>query len=290
MCRAPLTWTRPLEGSGMYCSLNNRRLHVLIWARAEGYLQNNLIGVRVKPTEGASRHAAKYSLDRCAAVAKVMREGGAGEAGAAADSAVVDSEDVAVDEATEVDAKGAHRRDGGASVATIGGVIASRGSAAAAAEASSGADSDVVADGCGVHEANADSTFDTATEPARATRQPAAFFCHGGGPMPVLGDPGHAPLVKSLRSFGSSLAAAPVAIIVVTAHWEERAPCVTSTLHPKLMFDYSGFPAEAYTLEYGAPGHPGIAKRATELLQGAGAQCDVCRACAVRKLGDSSRT
>eukprot|EP00036_Acanthoecidae_sp_10tr_P005194 CAMPEP_0182945618 /NCGR_PEP_ID=MMETSP0105_2-20130417/55785_1 /TAXON_ID=81532 ORGANISM="Acanthoeca-like sp., Strain 10tr" /NCGR_SAMPLE_ID=MMETSP0105_2 /ASSEMBLY_ACC=CAM_ASM_000205 /LENGTH=93 /DNA_ID=CAMNT_0025085659 /DNA_START=15 /DNA_END=293 /DNA_ORIENTATION=+ len=45
----------PLEDGETYCSLNNRRLYVLHWARAEGLLPNNEIGVRVKPMEGATR-------------------------------------------------------------------------------------------------------------------------------------------------------------------------------------------------------------------------------------------
>ena len=42
------------------CSLNNRRLYVLKWARAEGLLPGVRVGVRVKPMEQTSRHAAKY--------------------------------------------------------------------------------------------------------------------------------------------------------------------------------------------------------------------------------------
>ena len=42
-----------------YCSLNNRRLYVLRWAAREGLLADGKIGVRIKPMENASRHAAK---------------------------------------------------------------------------------------------------------------------------------------------------------------------------------------------------------------------------------------
>ena len=30
----------------------------------------------------------------------------------------------------------------------------------------------------------------------KSTRQPAAFFCHGGGPLPILRDPGHKVMVS----------------------------------------------------------------------------------------------
>jgi hypothetical protein len=39
----------------------------------------------------------------------------------------------------------------------------------------------------------------SASASASARRQPTAFFCHGGGPLPLLGDPGHRMLVRRYR-------------------------------------------------------------------------------------------
>eukprot|EP00035_Acanthoeca_spectabilis_P038654 m.54999 g.54999 ORF g.54999 m.54999 type:complete len:278 (+) comp9230_c0_seq4:135-968(+) len=102
-------------------------------------------------------------------------------------------------------------------------------------------------------------------------KQPTAFLNHGGGPLPILDDPGHASLSKSIRQFAQSLSVAPVAVVLVTAHWlEKNGPGVTSAANPKLLFDYYGFPSQAYTLTYNAPGDPALAARVAGLLRGAG--------------------
>jgi aromatic ring-opening dioxygenase catalytic subunit (LigB family) len=52
-------------------------------------------------------------------------------------------------------------------------------------------------------------------------RFPTLFVNHGGGPMPLLGDPGHANLAKFLGSVRHTMPA-PKSILIVTAHWEVR--------------------------------------------------------------------
>lgn len=211
------------------------------WARAEGYLAENLIGVRVKPMEQATRHAAKYSLDRCAVTAKVMRE----SAGAAT-----------ADESSR---------------ARAGDVDATKNDAASVAATVTGPPETAAptpVHGCGVGEYGTDSVPDQQKLPHRL---PTAFLNHGGGPLPILDDPGHSALVKSIRQFARSLSVAPVAVVLVTAHWlEESGPGVTSAARPELLFDYYGFPSKAYTATYNAPGDPALAARVASLLQGAG--------------------
>lgn len=56
---------------------------------------------------------------------------------------------------------------------------------------------------------------------ANVTEMQTLYVTHGGGPMPVLGDPGHAHLVKHLQSVRNHVKA-PKAILMVTAHWEVR--------------------------------------------------------------------
>jgi 4,5-DOPA dioxygenase extradiol len=59
----------------------------------------------------------------------------------------------------------------------------------------------------------------------------------------------------------------PDAIVVVSAHWEERVPTLLGAEHPPMFFDYYGFPEEAYQINYPAPGNPTLAKRIVEILK-----------------------
>jgi aromatic ring-opening dioxygenase catalytic subunit (LigB family) len=95
------------------------------------------------------------------------------------------------------------------------------------------------------------------------------FIPHGGGPLPLLNEPGHAAMSCFLRAFPDTIAR-PDAIIVISAHWEEPVISITAAASPPLLFDYSGFPAETYEYEYPAPGHPELAGRVQGLLQAAG--------------------
>jgi aromatic ring-opening dioxygenase catalytic subunit (LigB family) len=95
------------------------------------------------------------------------------------------------------------------------------------------------------------------------------FLSHGGGPLPLMGDPNHAQLTAHLKELGSTLPE-PSAILVVSAHWEEEVPTITSGATPALIYDYHGFPPEAYTLTYPAPGHPTLAQKLFEALTRAG--------------------
>ncbi|KAH6705365.1 Extradiol ring-cleavage dioxygenase, class III enzyme, subunit B [Leptodontidium sp. MPI-SDFR-AT-0119] len=107
------------------------------------------------------------------------------------------------------------------------------------------------------------------------TRAPVIAVCHGGGPMPVLNDPGHASLIKSMTTRVPQLLnlgtpQAPRAIILVTAHWSEAQPTISNAPSHSLYYDYGGFPAESYKLKYPAPGSPGVADEVFGVLKGAG--------------------
>lgn len=97
--------------------------------------------------------------------------------------------------------------------------------------------------------------------------------------MPILGDPDHAQLIESMKtkvpeilgiSSNSSTPSPPKAIVLVTAHWSESRPHISSAQHHDLLYDYSGFPPETYKLKYPAPGSPEVAKEVFDLLDGAG--------------------
>ncbi|MFT7474257.1 MAG: 4,5-DOPA dioxygenase extradiol [Verrucomicrobiales bacterium] len=92
---------------------------------------------------------------------------------------------------------------------------------------------------------------------------------HGGGPMPLMGDPSHDRMVEYLRGSESSLGR-PEAIVLVSAHWECDRPTLTSGAAPGLLYDYGGFPDEMYELEYPAQGNPALAADVAGLLTQAG--------------------
>lgn len=90
--------------------------------------------------------------------------------------------------------------------------------------------------------------------------------------MPVLGDPGHEEIVKSLKERVPAILKlntpeAPRAIVVVTAHWSEAQPTISSAPSHSLYYDYGGFPREAYSLKYPAPGSPEVANQVKKALE-----------------------
>ena len=102
-------------------------------------------------------------------------------------------------------------------------------------------------------------------------RYPVFFLNHGGGPLPLLGDPQHQGLIDFLQSFCNDLPI-PKSILLVSAHWEEDTVAITSSEKPNLIYDYFGFPQEAYEVEYPAAGNRELAGRIAEMLQEAGIQ------------------
>lgn len=92
------------------------------------------------------------------------------------------------------------------------------------------------------------------------------FVSHGGGPMPVLGDPGHQELVSTLKEVTKKLPEKPSVIIVVSAHWETSGFEITGGFSPSLIYDYYGFPPESYQFRYDSPGEPDLAKRISAQL------------------------
>lgn len=108
-----------------------------------------------------------------------------------------------------------------------------------------------------------------------APRMPVVFLPHGGGPWPFvdvgLGDQGELDeLAAYLRSVSRLPRSPPAALLVVSAHWEERGPTVTTSPHPPLLYDYYGFPPESYQITWPAPGDPPLAERVRALLEDAG--------------------
>src|SRR5437870_877950 len=107
------------------------------------------------------------------------------------------------------------------------------------------------------------------------SRMPVVFAPHGGGPWPFV-DLGFFPkadedeLASYLRSLRDLPKAPPKALLIVSAHWEEDKPTVMTSPRPPMLYDYYGFPEEAYRITWPAPGDPALAKRVQELLSAAG--------------------
>jgi aromatic ring-opening dioxygenase catalytic subunit (LigB family) len=106
-------------------------------------------------------------------------------------------------------------------------------------------------------------------------RMPTLYLPHGGGPcfyMPwTMGPPDTWERMAAwLRALPQGLPRAPTALLVVSAHWEEARPTVTTAVQPPLLFDYYGFPPHTYELTWPAPGSPALAERVQALLGAAG--------------------
>jgi aromatic ring-opening dioxygenase catalytic subunit (LigB family) len=108
-------------------------------------------------------------------------------------------------------------------------------------------------------------------------RLPAIYIPHGGGPWHVMKDAfgdaaGYERLAAYLAGLGGRLRPRTKALLVVSAHWEERKPTVHFGPKPGMLYDYYGFPEHTYSLSWPAPGDPGLAARTEGLLNAAGFQ------------------
>ena len=103
---------------------------------------------------------------------------------------------------------------------------------------------------------------------------PTLFIPHGGGPCFFMDWPGDPhmwdDMAAFLRGLGDAIGRRPSAILIVSGHWEEEVFTVGSHPQPPLIYDYHGFPAHTYQLDYAAPGSPVLAARVQSLLTAAG--------------------
>lgn len=102
----------------------------------------------------------------------------------------------------------------------------------------------------------------------------ALFLSHGGGPLPLLGDPRHQEMLSSLENI-ASIIPKPDALLVISAHWEQPVPTITCGTKPSLIYDYYGFPDESYNIRYPCVGEPSVARKIHKLLGDSGIQSEL---------------
>jgi 4,5-DOPA dioxygenase extradiol len=92
-------------------------------------------------------------------------------------------------------------------------------------------------------------------------RTPSIFIAHGAPPLLDIPN-----WVDELKAWADSMPR-PTAILMLSAHWEERPVTLGATRTVPLVYDFYGFPQRYYEQQYAAPGAPQLAKRVTELLR-----------------------
>lgn len=93
------------------------------------------------------------------------------------------------------------------------------------------------------------------------SRTPAIFLSHGS-PMIAFED---VPARQFLLDLAPKLHE-PRAFLVISAHYEEERPTLTTGAAPGTIHDFYGFPQALYRLAYPAPGAPALAARVADLL------------------------
>jgi aromatic ring-opening dioxygenase catalytic subunit (LigB family) len=73
-----------------------------------------------------------------------------------------------------------------------------------------------------------------------------------------------------LEGIERSLPEKPRAMVVISGHWEEAAFTAGAAQHPRMIYDYSGFPPHTYKLTWPALGNPALAQRIARRLAEAG--------------------
>lgn len=95
---------------------------------------------------------------------------------------------------------------------------------------------------------------------------PALFLSHGAPTFPLT----DAPARYFLEQLGANLVERPRAILIISAHWETRAPSLTVSEINETIHDFTGFPAELYAIRYAAPGSAWLVDRVAALINTAG--------------------
>jgi 4,5-DOPA dioxygenase extradiol len=99
------------------------------------------------------------------------------------------------------------------------------------------------------------------TPTAPGAKMPVIFAAHGA---PVLLD--DATWMAELAAWARAMPR-PSAILVISAHWDQRPTTLGATRRVPLVYDFYGFPEQYYRTTYPAPGAAALATRVRELLR-----------------------
>ena len=102
---------------------------------------------------------------------------------------------------------------------------------------------------------------DETTEFTPSARMPTIFLSHGAPPLaedPVW--------TRQLADWSRDIPR-PSAVLVVSAHWEDNPLTLGTTSRVPLYYDFYGFPAHYYEVQYPAPGAPELAESVRKLLR-----------------------
>lgn len=98
-------------------------------------------------------------------------------------------------------------------------------------------------------------------DPGELRPQPVIFAAHGA---PILLDD---PVWTGELAAWARHLPAPAAILMISAHWEQRPVTLGATTTVPLVYDFYGFPPRYYEARYPSPGAPMLAARVEDLFR-----------------------
>lgn len=103
----------------------------------------------------------------------------------------------------------------------------------------------------------------SASTQATGQRMPVIFAAHGA---PILLD--DSSWMGELAAWAQAMPR-PKAVLMISAHWEQKPAALGATRAVPLVYDFYGFPERYYQTRYPSPGAPQVAARVRALLDAA---------------------